>query len=239
MPNTLQRSRYLPLALTIAISFVLLVLYTWLARWRGLPFSINPGNLLNVMSPLLLTSAFIERSVEVVIAPWRDAGATKLANALAALQALAPAPPQLNPAPVPPLPPGQPAPALPPDAPPVPATPAPPASTLAERIKVVSEELADYKAITQQYAFAVSITLSLAAAAVGVRTLWPLLDKTITPGFEQTTHAQQGAFLLIDVILTAALLAGGADGIHSVVNSFTTFFDTTAQKAQQSANTNP
>jgi len=47
---------------------------------------------------------------------------------------------------------------------------------------------------------------------------------------------QQWTFLVVDVALSAALLAGGADGIHSVVNAFTTFFETTAQRAQQSAN---
>jgi hypothetical protein len=34
----------------------------------------------------------------------------------------------------------------------------------------------------------------------------------------------------VDVALSAALLAGGADGIHSVMNAITSFFDNTAEK---------
>jgi hypothetical protein len=37
-------------------------------------------------------------------------------------------------------------------------------------------------------------------------------------------------FNIVGVTLSAALLAGGANGIHSIVSSFATFFDTSAQK---------
>ena len=206
-----SKLKYLPLGLTVVIALVVGVLFAWLARWRGLPFSIDPRNLVSVMSPLLLTAGFIERAVEVIISPWRDADANKLTQALAVLQAAAAA-------------------SLAPGA-------APAAFDTADRIKETSEKLADYKGKTQQYAFMASLTLSLAAASVGVRALWPLLDMNAKSGFEQAGHTQQGTFLVVDVILSSALLAGGADAIHAVINSFTTFFNTTAQKAQNSANT--
>jgi hypothetical protein len=40
-------------------------------------------------------------------------------------------------------------------------------------------------------------------------------------------------FNVVDVVLSAALLAGGANGIHSVVSSITTFFDSNAQKEEE------
>ena len=209
MSTESDRLKYLPLGLAGGIALVIGVLFAWLARWRGLPFSIAPSNLLNVMAPLLLAAGFIERAVEVIISPWRDAEANKLARALAVLQA--------------------------PVAPPAAGGAVGSLGTGAE-IKDASDKLADYKGKTQQYAFVASITLSLAAASVGVRALWPLLDMKAKSGFEQADPSQQGTFLVVDVILSAALLAGGADGIHAVINSFTTFFNTTAQKAQQSAN---
>jgi len=204
-----SKLKYLPLGLTVAIALVVGVLFAWLARWRGLPFSIDPRNLLNVMAPLMLTAGFVERAVEVIISPWRDADANKLTQALAVLQAASAAS--------------------------LASGDAVGASGTADRIKEASEQLADYKGKTQQYAFMASLTLSIAAASVGVRALWPLLYMNAKSGFEQAGHAQQGTFLVVDVILSAALLAGGADGIHAVINSFTTFFNTTAQKAQQSA----
>jgi hypothetical protein len=215
---------YLPLVFTISIALVVVILYACFARWRGLPFSIDPRNVLSLMAPLLLTAGFIERAVEVIISPWRDTQANKLTNELAVLRApalvVSPAAPLVGaeaPAPV--------------------AVPAAGMFGTADQIKIASDKLADYKGTTQQYAFMASLTLSLAAASIGVRALWPLLDMKAKSGFEQAGHAQQGTFLVVDVILSAALLAGGADGIHAVVNSFTTFFNTTAQKAQQSANT--
>jgi len=38
------------------------------------------------------------------------------------------------------------------------------------------------------------------------------------------------------VMLSATLLAGGADGIHSIVNAVTSFFNATADKATKQAN---
>jgi len=186
-----------PLYVSSGIAVLVVTLFTWLSRWRGLSLSIAPSNILNVMSPLLLTAGFIERAVEIVISPWRDAGATKLGNVVDTLKAQAPA-------------------------------------ADATAIANADAEFQEHKGKTQQYAFAVSLSFSLAAAYVGVRALWPFVDQ---PNFEKLGSHQQWLFLVVDVVLSAALLAGGADGIHSVINSFTTFFDTTAQKAQQSANT--
>ena len=79
-----------PLYITSGIAVVVLILFTWMSRWRGLTLSIDPGNVLSAMSPLLLTSAFIERAVEIVISPWRDAGATNLGNIVDTLKAQVP-----------------------------------------------------------------------------------------------------------------------------------------------------
>jgi hypothetical protein len=222
--GTTLRNR-LPWLITVCVAAISVGLYGMLARWRGLPFAIEPQNVLNIMAPLLLVSGFIERAVEVVISPWRDGQAAKLTQMLAALQA--------------------------------PQTVAAVQETSSNRqeteshaaiavktapsgtpvqIEEAASRLAEYKERTQQYAFLASLTFSLMASCVGVRALWPLLSKVAKYSFENATAGQQGTFLVVDVILPAALLAGGADGIHAVVNSFTTFFNTTAQKAQQSAN---
>jgi hypothetical protein len=203
MSATTDLRKYLPLVVSVGITLVAVIIFAWLARWRGLPFSIDPRNLLSVMSPLLLVAGFIERSVEVIISPWRDAGAYKLSQALAVLKGIASVSPS---------------------------------DAVLAQIKALSDELVDYRGKTQQYAFVVSVALSVTSASVGVRALWPLLDIKAKNSFEQADPAQQGAFMVVDVILSTMLLAGGADGIHTVVNSFTTFFSTTAQKTEQSVN---
>lgn len=192
MSSRINRSLYVSSAGAVFV----VILFAWLSRWRGLSLSIDPHNVLSAMSPLLLTAGFIERAVEVVISPWRDAGAAKLVNKVDALRTQIPA-----------------------------SEP----TAIAEADSAFQE----YKGQTQRYAFGVSLSFSLAAAYVGVRALWPFVEHS---SFEKLGGSQRWAFLVVDMVLTAALLAGGADGIHSVVNAFTTFFNTTAQKAQQSAN---
>jgi hypothetical protein len=100
---------------------------------------------------------------------------------------------------------------------------------------VAGQDLEVYKGETKQYAFAIALTLGLAAAVVGVRALWPFVELQGNVSFSAASGMQQAAFKVVDVALSALLLAGGANGIHSAVNAFTTFFDATAQKARQSA----
>jgi hypothetical protein len=163
-------------------------------RWGGLAFSIKPPKLMNVLSPLILTAGFIERAVEVIVSPWRDAGANIRSAALEVAKA-----------------------AVPP---------------VEDKVKGATDALQLYKGTTQQYAFVASFTLGLAAAIVGLRVLSPLLDwsKSVC-----ASAVQLGSFVVVDVVLSAALLSGGADGIHSVVQAFTGFFDATAKKTQQAA----
>ena len=193
VPSTSAALGNVSLRFVIAVSFIVMVLFAWVARWRGLILVVSPSNILNLLSPLVFAAAFIERAVEIVISPWRDPGAATLASQVEMLKAQNPPDP--------------------------------------EKIAHAQQNCRDYTAKTQQYAFAASICFSLASAYVGVRALWPFVDHA---SFERLGANQQWSFLVLDVALSAALLAGGADGIHSAVNAFTTFFDATAQKAQQS-----
>ena len=181
-----------PILAAFAASLLALVGYAAFARWPGLNFSIAPQDLMTKLSPLLLAAGFIERAVEVLVSPWRDAEADKRQAALDSAKRTAD--------------PGQ--------------------------IKVASDALHDYRGDTQQYAFGVALLLGFAAAIVGVRALWPLLT---TPNLTGVSGSQQTAFHVVDVFLSAVMVAGGAAGIHSVVTAFTSFFDATGEKARKSA----
>ncbi len=88
---------------------------------------------------------------------------------------------------------------------------------------------------TQRIALGISIPLSFAAALAGLRTLSAFLPVELrdaeglvvaagTSGASQVivgvNDVQLGLFTAIDVVLTAGLLAGGADGIHQVLDRF-------------------
>jgi hypothetical protein len=63
-----------------------------------------------------------------------------------------------------------------------------------------------------------------------------LADLCGTNAFSNAHDGQKLVFNIVDVVLTAAVLAGGANGIHFIVNAVTTFADATSDKTQQSAN---
>ncbi|MEM0987757.1 MAG: hypothetical protein AAGK00_02680 [Pseudomonadota bacterium] len=95
-----------------------------------------------------------------------------------------------------------------------------------DRVKAANEEVSkargatrgqlDKISIAKSYFAALAATiLGAAAAIVGVRVLGQFLsDDTALVG------SQLHYFTLVDVVLTALLLAGGADGIHQLVKNF-------------------
>ena len=162
--------------------------------------SVTPQNLTNLLAPLAFAAAVVERGVEILISPWRDAEAGKLENNLAAIQAQ-------------------------------PAADAASAQQKTDALKRASDELAEYRGATQRYAFGISLILSTLISVAGVRALQPFLDANAFKALAKEMPAQHGFFLFVDIALSATVLSGGADGVHSVVNAVTTFFNSTATKA--------
>lgn len=179
------------LAITAGLACVVCAAF---ASWGGLSIYIDPTQLMGTLAPLLLTAVFIERAVEVVVSPWRDAESDARRAALGhAKGAIAPDPVALH---------------------------------------AAQKALTEYRVRTQQYAFAAAVLLGGAASSVGVRALWPFLNN---PKLGGVSAAQTIAFHLVDITLSAVMLAGGAAGIHSVVSAFTNFFDAAGNKARKSA----
>ncbi len=192
-----MKNSLLPIA-GIAIAVGGFVLFLRYANWWGINIAVQPETIANIMAPLVLTSAFIERAVEVVITPWRDPGADKLTAELKAASSN-------------------------------------PAATQAQT-EAVAEKLRVYVADTTRFAFIIALLLGLLAAMVGIRALWPFLDAHSADVFRGVSCAHRNTFIGFDVVLSAALMAGGASGIHSVVSSVTSFFDANTEKARASVN---
>ena len=188
--------------LGFVIAIVSVVIFAWKQHWDGINLTLDVTNLVARMTPLILAATFIERSVEILISPWRDAEASKLQNAVNAIKAR-----------------------------PTPAN-AVLAAANAEDLKTASQALDDYRGETQRHAFAVSLVLSFCAAIAGVRGLWSFIaaDPTTMHAFNSLSGGQKAYFQVVDVVLSGTLLAGGADALHAVLNSITTFFNATANK---------
>jgi hypothetical protein len=99
-------------------------------------------------------------------------------------------------------------------------------------LQAASDALDEYRGKTKKYAFAVSLILSVFVSITGIRALQGFIDSAKLHNAAIVAHSQQIFFLCIDVALSAALLAGGADGIHSVVNAITSFFQASADKTK-------
>ena len=204
------------------------IVATYIFHWNGIQFSVQASQLMTKISPLILAAAFIERAVEVLISPWRDTDAAKLqtavnvakANAVTVVAGAAPAavaaavgvPPAAGAAPV--------------------VVVTDPAAI--QTVQAKADDLHDYRGTTRLYAFLASLILGFAVALAGLRTLQQMLDPSVD--LSKLLPRQIGFFYIVDVVLTATLLAGGAAGIHSVVDAFTSFFDASATKSNNSAN---
>jgi hypothetical protein len=184
-------------------------------HWDGIKFSVKATDLMSKISPLILAAAFIERAVEVLISPWRDTDAAKLQTAVNIAKATATASELVAVE----TPIGVPEPAA------------------IQTVKAKADDLHDYRGKTRLYAFLASLVLGFAVALAGLRTLEQMLDPSLDLSkLPKPLPLQIDYFYIVDVVLTAALLAGGAAGIHSVVDAFTSFFDASAKKSDDSAN---
>jgi hypothetical protein len=81
---------------------------------------------------------------------------------------------------------------------------------------------ASYRAQSQRLAFYTGLTIALFIALMGIRAIEMLVQRDVILGFPAW---QQSVFFWVDVSVTAMLLAGGAEGIHRVVDAFTSFID--------------
>lgn len=209
-----SKEDYVGLSILAAFGVLLVVVAIWL-RWPGINLKVDATTVPTVLAPLMLTALFIERAVEVLISPWRDPGADKVTKALKD------------------------------------------ANNNTAAIASQQEAAAvytQYKGTTRRYAFAFALLLGTAAATVGIRALWPFVDDpngmfipaqpstvngvaTVSkalgnPINDPKNQSLKTAFIIVDVALSALLLAGGANGIHTIVTSFTSFLEKNTKQNQ-------
>ena len=94
------------------------------------------------------------------------------------------------------------------------------------------QKLVGYRSETRRIAFATGIVAGVVISAIGVRGLEIFVDAVV---FDGLAAFQRNAFRVSDVVLTGALLGGGADGIHKIVAVFTGFLEKTVQQQRARA----
>lgn len=100
------------------------------------------------------------------------------------------------------------------------------ASIDAQNLAVVKEEsdLVVYKTETQQAALNFGLFFGFVAAIAGVRSISLLIVS------ENLVGLQADIFMVLDIVITTGVIAGGSEAIHQLVSIFTDFYDDARKK---------
>jgi hypothetical protein len=98
------------------------------------------------------------------------------------------------------------------------------------KLQEAQAKLIEYKAETIQWTMPIGFALGLLVSALGVRALSQFIDPTAV-GMGAPFESQRWWFNLIDILFTGALLAGGADPIHKLLDLYRKFVEASASKA--------
>ena len=96
--------------------------------------------------------------------------------------------------------------------------------TIQNELQLLEKERADYSAQSRIYAIWMGIIIGALISAVGIRALDTIVDTSTM------ISSQKQLFIGIDILLTAALLAGGSDAINKLMKTYNNFIMTTNNK---------
>jgi hypothetical protein len=94
-----------------------------------------------------------------------------------------------------------------------------------DQLHAAQRRLLVYRCDTKELAHCVSFILGLFVSLAGVRALGSIVD---------TVPSENWLFPTADIIITGAVLAGGTDAIHQMMNVITSFLGNAADKAKGS-----
>lgn len=98
-------------------------------------------------------------------------------------------------------------------------------------LKKAQEDLIKYKTQTQRWALPSSFILGLLLASFGVRIIDQFVVIADVHAANALGESQLWWFHIADIVLTAALLAGGADPIHKLMDAFRKFMEASSARA--------
>jgi len=90
-----------------------------------------------------------------------------------------------------------------------------------------------FKNETQRIAFISAIAFGVIISALGVRAIELFVDPDV---FQELSEQQSDLFHIVDVLITGALLGGGADVWHKIISVLTTFMDRTTKRMKDETN---
>jgi len=86
-----------------------------------------------------------------------------------------------------------------------------------------TQALEKYRGATGRLAFTLALFMGIAVSWIGVRSLRALIDPVSYD--ELGSDMQRHVFTLVDVLITGALIGGGSNGMHELMQSIVEFFN--------------
>jgi hypothetical protein len=179
-------------SITIAVAAICMVVTLW-TKPMSLKVDLPMEALLALFAKLIAIALFVERTVEVLLTPWRGLESHRMMARVKQAKAKA-------------------------------------AKGEVDSVAVsnAEEALTEFKDYTRRIAFLMALALGMTISAVGFRGLEFFVDpKSIHEPSEQLI-----AFRVLDVLVTGALLAGKADGLHRMVSVFTSQLDKSTERVK-------
>lgn len=173
------------------------ILIAWFATPMTLKFGENIKELPTMFGYLILISLFVERAIEVFLSAWRSAGADeldiKLANIRKRITDSAKTSEDQHPD-------------TSPDRTGI--------RQLKDELESLEKERSRYRSDSRYISYWLGLGIGFLVALVGVRVLGNIMD------INTLTGLQAGIFVIVDILLTGAVLAGGSDAINKIMKLY-------------------
>lgn len=102
-----------------------------------------------------------------------------------------------------------------------------------EEAEVNEKNMVTYRAQTRRLAAWIGIVIGILTAAVGFRILYNLVDVEAIQPTGRVAGAQYRWFVIIDTLLTGAVLAGGSKAVHEVFNLYSAVMESSQSILQK------
>ena len=187
---------------------VLLLVGVCLVAWFMKPVTLKFGHdilkdLPTMFGYLVLISLFVERAIEVFLSAWRSAGADELDRKLTSISKRI--------------------------ADSIEAVDSPDrieTELLKDEFESLEMERTRYKSDSRLISRWLGLGIGILVAFVGVRVLSNIVD------ISTLKESQEGIFIIVDILLTGAVLAGGSEAINKIMKVYNSFMTSTADKAK-------
>lgn len=160
---------------------------------------------LSMFGYLMLISLFVERAIEIILSSWRSAGADKLDRQLEKIKKEFSKYKGDD------------------------VVGKVQAQKLSKELEQLEDERSEYRAVSRFAALWIGMVIGVIVSLIGVRILGMLFETF------DLTEFQGGLFIVIDLLLTGFVLAGGSEAINKIYKVYSSFMNKVEQNNHQSA----